>query len=78
MYDGLMKETWWAKPPTTIDMYAIKKHLDENPEFKDKNIYQMGKKDFEKLEKTEWAQLLKNKRPSNQIYTKPKIISSQI
>ena len=34
MYDGLMKETWWSKPQTTIDMYAIKKHMEQNPKLK--------------------------------------------
>ena len=36
----------------------------------------MGKKDFEKLKKSEWAQLLKNKRPNSELYTKTNMIDS--
>lgn len=43
MYDGLMRETWWAKPPTTIDMYTIKKHLENEPEFMGKSVTKMSK-----------------------------------
>ena len=65
MYDGLMHETWWAKPPTTIDMFTIKKHMQGNPDLKDKNICHMEKNDYEKIEKSEWAKSLMDKRPNS-------------
>lgn len=27
MTDGLMREMFWAQPPTTIEMFTIKKHM---------------------------------------------------
>lgn len=38
MFDGIMRETYWAKPQTTIDMFTIKKHMQEIPEMQDKSI----------------------------------------
>ena len=55
MYDGIMRETFWAKPPTTIDMFTIKKHMEANPDLKDKNICQMKQNDYDKIQKSEWA-----------------------
>jgi hypothetical protein len=48
MCEGLMFETFWSRPPTTIDMYAIKKHMEDRPElFKDTSITNMNRRDYE-------------------------------
>ena len=65
MYDGLMQETWWAKPQTTIDMFAIKKHMEENPVMKNKSLVNLSHKDFDAIENIEWADCIRNKRPQS-------------
>ena len=63
MYDGIMRETFWAKPQTTIEMFTIKKHMQQMPEFQDKSLSTLSKQEYEVLTSSEWAQLLKEKRP---------------
>jgi hypothetical protein len=46
-------------------MYTIKKHMEGMPEFRDQNITKMGKNEYDKLNQSEWAQLLKDKRPNS-------------
>jgi hypothetical protein len=38
MCENLMKEMLWSKPPATIELFTIKKHLNEKTEFKKKMI----------------------------------------
>lgn len=33
MVHNLMREMLWAKPPQTIEMYTIKKHMQDYPQF---------------------------------------------
>ena len=46
-------------------MYTIKKHMEGMPEFRDQNITKMSKNNYDKLTQSEWAQLLKDKRPNS-------------
>jgi hypothetical protein len=71
-----MKETFWAKPKTTIDKYTIKKHMDDNKGIKKVSIRQMSKREFETLEKSEWAKNIKDKRPKSNQVAKPVLIHS--
>ena len=58
MSAGLMREMLWSKPPTTIEMFTLKKHMQEIPALKNKSLSNMNKNDYQELKTSEWAQLL--------------------
>ena len=60
---NLMKEMHWSKPPQTIEMYTIKKHMQEIPHLKNKSITNFSKMDYETISKSEWAKTLQSARP---------------
>ena len=54
--DNLMKEMHWKKPDEkTVDLYAMKKHMMQIPELKEKRLMDMPKNDFEKIKESPWA-----------------------
>ena len=49
MCSKLMHEVFWQKPPEAIEMYALKKHMQNIPEMKDKLISEMARCDYDKV-----------------------------
>lgn len=47
--DDVMKEMIWSKPPGSIEMYTIKKHMQEMPTMKNKKITAFSKNDYETI-----------------------------
>ena len=60
-----MREMLWAKPPTTIEMFTIKKHMQEIPALKNKNLSTMTRGDYKDLQGSDWAKILREQRPSS-------------
>ena len=63
MCQGLMKEMHWQKPPQTIEMYTIKKHMQEIPHLKNKQITNFTQTEYETISKSDWAKKLNASRP---------------
>ena len=49
MSTNLMKEMLWLKPKTTIEMYTLKKHIQNIPTFKNKNITGLRREEYDLL-----------------------------
>jgi len=54
-----MEEMLQAKPPTTIELYTIKKHIAEIPHLQDKSVIKLSKKDFDSIEQTGWTNMVR-------------------
>ena len=66
MSQNLMKEMLWSKPAATIEMFAIKKHMQFVPHLKNKDITQLSRRDYDSLSKSSWARMLRDQRPDVQ------------
>lgn len=63
MVHNLMREMLWAKPPQTIEMYTIKKHMQDYPQFKNTQITKMTRTELSELKSSEWAKMLSDGHP---------------
>ena len=63
MCQNLMQEMLWAKPPSTIELFTIKKQMQVIPVLKDKSITSMKRGDYNQLKESEWSQMLTKARP---------------
>ena len=65
MCQKLMREVFWNKPPEAIEMYALKKHMQNIPEMKDKLITKMARCDYDRVKETLQTQLQDGHRPGS-------------
>lgn len=52
MSKGIMREQLWQKPPATIELYTIKKHLQNIPEFKNTKVTKLHKTEVDNLKES--------------------------
>jgi len=63
-----MKEMLWAAPPSTIELYTIKKQMTKYPQLKHvKNVLDLSYTDKQALPQEEWSQMLSAPNPSSTV-----------
>jgi hypothetical protein len=55
MCQNLMKEMLWEKPPSAIEMFSIRKHIQEIPALKNMSLSRLGYQEYSNLRQSKWA-----------------------
>lgn len=65
---GLMDEMLWGKPPTTVEYFALQKHMQAIPELQGKKVSELRREDNEILNRSDVHQMLKLKPATHVAY----------
>jgi hypothetical protein len=65
MCGNIMKEMLWAAPPSTIEVFTIKKQIQSKPAFKHvTNVLDLSYQDKVSIPQQEWNQMLSAPNPN--------------
>jgi hypothetical protein len=50
-----MHEMLWQTEPAAVEMFTLKKHMEEDPKYRDEEIGRYSKQKYEELKSSRWG-----------------------